>query len=160
VNLRARVNNTEKHWSLQLPHKLLSSLIYLLSVVRSWDMETFILTFLLVVIIHNILLYFRTRRTQGTRSTNFQIDSERNETDTEGELLSVSDCRNTGESVRASETTTMTALTPSGECTGCGLHDLNVHPPSTIPPSVPLPASTLIGSYHEIVAAITRYVRA
>jgi hypothetical protein len=123
-------------------------------------METFILTFLLVVIIHNILLYFRTRKTQGKHSTSFQIASEQNETDTEGELLSASDCRNAGESVRASETTTVTALTPSGESTSCGLHDFNVHPPSTIPPSVPLPAPTLISSYHEIVAAITRYIRA
>jgi hypothetical protein len=123
-------------------------------------METFILTFLLAVIIHNIFLYFRTRKTQGKHSTNFQIDSEQNGTDTQRELFSTSDCRNTGESVRASETTTVTALTPSGESTSCDLRDFNVHPPLTISPSVPLPASTLIGSYHEIVAAITRYIRA
>jgi hypothetical protein len=123
-------------------------------------METFILTFLLVVIIHNILLYFHTRKTQGKHSTNFQIASEQNETDTERELLSASDCRNAGESVKASETTTVTALTPSGESTSCGLQDFSIHPLSTIPPSVPPPVPTLIGSYHEIVAAITRCVRA
>jgi hypothetical protein len=123
-------------------------------------METFILTFLLVVIIHNILLYFRTRKTQGKHSTSFQTASEQNETDTEGELLSASDCRNAGESLRASETTTVTALTTSGESMSCGLHDFDVHPPSTITPSVPPPVPTLIGSYHEIVAAITGYIRA
>jgi hypothetical protein len=121
-------------------------------------METFILTFLLVVIIHNILLYIRNRKTQGTRSTNLQIDSEQNETDTEREVSPASDSRNASEYMKTSESATMTALVSSGESTSCAPYDFDAHPPSSTSLSAPLPPPTLIGSYHEIVHAITRCV--
>jgi hypothetical protein len=90
-----------------------------------------------------------------------QIDSEQNATAAEREMPPASDSRNAGEDGQVTTTEITTALVRSGEsATSCAPHVFNAHPPSPTSPSAPLPAPLFNGSYHEIVSAITRYVRA
>jgi hypothetical protein len=127
------------------------------------DTFKFILTFLLAAMINNVVLYFWSRKTQKTPSMHLQIDSEQNETDAERETprSPASDSRNASEDGQVTTTEITTALVRCGEsATSCTPHVFNAQPPLRASPSTPLPAPTLIGSYHEIVSAITRYVQA
>jgi hypothetical protein len=121
-------------------------------------MDTFILTFLLIAIINNVVLYLWFRKNQRTPSTNLQLDSKQGDTDTGREIppASNSDKAGKGEQVKISELST--ALIPSNESTSCGPHDSDTRPPSSAPTYVPPPVTPMIVSYHEIISAVTRCV--
>jgi hypothetical protein len=116
------------------------------------------LTFLLIAIINNVVLYLWFRKNQRTPSTNLQLDSKQGETDTGREIppASDSDKAGKGEQVKISELST--ALIPSDESTSCVPHDSDTRSPSSTPTCVPPPVPPMIVSYHEIISAVTRCV--
>ena len=122
-------------------------------------MDTVGLTFLLVAIINNAIVYFWSGKTPRIPSTEPQIDSEQNETDADTEIPPALDSRNAGEDEQGRTAEISTALVPSHESTTSSTpHDSDGHPLSSTSSSAAPPAPTLIGSYHEIVSAITRCV--
>jgi hypothetical protein len=125
------------------------------------DTLNFILTLLLVAIIDIVVRYFQSGKTQKTPNMHLQIESEQNETDTESEMLPASESHDAGGDEPVTTTEITTVLVPSGKsATSCAPHVFNAHSPSPTSPSAPLPAPSFIGSYHEIVSALTRYGRA
>jgi hypothetical protein len=121
-------------------------------------MDTFILTILLIVIINNIVIYLRSRKNQRIPYANLQIDSVQGETDTEREMLPVSDSHDAGEGEQVRISELPPALIPSHESTSCAPHDSDTHHPSLTPSSAPPPVPRMIISYHEIISAVTRCV--
>jgi hypothetical protein len=150
-----RWTRVAKRWS---PAHCYRPPIYLSSVVCTWDMDTFILTFLLIVIINNVILYLWFRKNQRTPSTNLQLDSKQGETDTGREIPPPSDSEKAGKGEQVKISELSTALIPSNESMSCVPHDSETCPPSSNPSSVPPPVPPRIVSYHEIISAVTRCV--
>jgi hypothetical protein len=121
-------------------------------------MDTVILTFLLIAIINNVVLYLRSRKNQRTPSTNLQIHPEQGETDAEREIPPASDSDEAGKGDQVKILELSAALIPSHESTSRIPHDSDTRPPSSNPTCVPPPVPPVIVSYHEIISAVTRCV--
>ena len=116
-------------------------------------MDTFIINLLLVVTINNAILYCFWTKTHRIPYPNVQIAE--NGTDKDSQMPTGSGSCNTGEDDQATASEISAAHVPSHESTGNVPQDSDAPLSSDAPP----PGTTqLIVSYHEIVAAVTRYV--